>query len=61
MEKAKFTLRLERSVLNKLQYISSKHFRTINKEVEMLIIRYIEDYEKKNGLISQEDHGNADG
>lgn len=47
----KFTFRVETETLEKLRYIADSNFRTVNKELEMLVKQYIANYEKANGMI----------
>lgn len=47
----KFTFRVDSETLEKLRYISDNNFRTVNKELEMLVKKYITDYETSNGVI----------
>lgn len=47
----KFTFRVDSRTLEKLRYISDNNFRTVNKELEMLVKKHIEAYEKENGPI----------
>lgn len=47
----KFSLRIDMQTLEKLRYIADNNFRTINKELEMLVKKHIEEYEKEHGPI----------
>ena len=47
----KFTFRVDAEVLEKLRFIADSNFRTVNKELEMLVKQYIAKYEKENGAI----------
>lgn len=47
----KFTFRTDSETLEKLRYIADANFRTINKELEMLVKKHIDDYENSNGPI----------
>lgn len=47
----KFTLRTDRITLEKFRYIADNNFRTVNKELEMLMLKHIAEYESKNGPI----------
>jgi len=49
--KPKFTLRVDKKTLDKLRYIADNNFRTINKELEMLIKMHIDSFEKRHGSI----------
>lgn len=48
----KFTFRVESDVLEKLRYIADSNFRTVNKEIEMLVKQHIMKYERDYGTIS---------
>ena len=47
----KFTFRVDAEVLEKLRYIADSNFRTVNKELEMLVKQYISKYEDEHGAI----------
>lgn len=47
----KFTLRTSREILEKFRYIADDNFRTVNKELEMLMQKHIAEYERKHGEI----------
>lgn len=47
----RYTLRIERILLDKLAYIADYEGRTKNKEIEQLIKKRINDFEKKHGEI----------
>lgn len=47
----RFTFRTENETLEKLRYIADNNFRTVNKEIEMLVYKYIAEYEATNGPI----------
>ena len=51
----RYTLRINRLMLSKLKYVSEVHGRSINKELEQLIVRHVKQYEKENGPIPLED------
>ncbi len=48
----RFTLRIPRSLLNKLSYTAKFYGRTKNKEIEMMIRKYINDFERMYGSIT---------
>ncbi|AIF49792.1 Arc family DNA-binding protein [Pelosinus sp. UFO1] len=50
----KFTLRINQESLEKLRFIADNNFRTVNKELEMLIKTHISTYEKEHGPIKVE-------
>lgn len=47
----KYTLRTERVLLDKIKYIAEIEGRSANKEIEQLIKKRIEQFEKENGKI----------
>lgn len=47
-----FLLRLSPDTLEKLRLIAQKNSRSINKELEYLVNRHIEAYEKEHGEIA---------
>lgn len=55
---AKFTLRTSNELLQKISYIAGGNGRSANKEIEMLLKRYVAQYERKNGTIPIEDEIN---
>lgn len=48
---ARFTLRVEKQLLDKLAYVSEYEGRTKNKEIEQLIKRHIAAFEETHGKI----------
>lgn len=46
-----FGLRVPRELLDKLKYIADYNGRSANKEIEQLIIKHVNDFEKENGPI----------
>lgn len=50
-----FTLRIEKEQLEKLKYVAEYNARSCNREIELLIKRHIDNFEKANGKISKED------
>lgn len=50
----KFTFRVNTNTLEKLRYIADNNFRTLNKELEMLVRLHIAEYEKDNGAIPED-------
>ena len=57
--KPKFTFRTEQQILDKLRYIADNNFRTLNKELEMLVIKRISEYEEIHGEIKLPDSVNT--
>lgn len=51
----RFTLRVSQELLSKISYIAEANSRTKNREIEMIIKRYISDYERLYGKISTEE------
>ena len=51
----KFTLRVSREMLYKLSYISEFDGKTKNKEIETILRKYINEFEKQFGIISVPD------
>ena len=41
----RFTFRIDNKTLEKLHYIADNNFRTVNKELEMIVKKYITDIE----------------
>lgn len=50
-EKTKFTLRIEAETLHKFRYAAKQNLRSANKELEAIIKKHIEEYEKVHGKI----------
>lgn len=48
----RFTLRIPRSLLNKIAYTAKFYGRTKNKEIEMMIRKSINDFERMYGIIN---------
>jgi len=47
----KFTIRMERDLLNKIRYVAEYNARSANREVEFLIRNHVKDFEKQHGEI----------
>lgn len=47
-----YPLRLERKVMSKLRVVAKENGRSINKEIEICLKRYLEAYEKEHGAIA---------
>ena len=47
----KYTLRINRVLLEKIKYIAESEGRSANKEIEQTIKKHIEDYEQRKGEI----------
>ncbi len=50
-----FTLRLEEKNFDKIKFIADKNKRSIAMQIEYLIEKHIEEYEKTNGSIKIND------
>lgn len=50
-EQIKYTLRTNKEIIEKLKYIADSEGRSGNKEIEQLIKKHIDNYEKKHGII----------
>lgn len=51
----KFTLRTDKVTLEKFRFIADDNFRTVNKELEMLMQKHIAEYEAQHGEIKLPD------
>lgn len=51
-ETAKFTLRTESDLLQKLRYVADYNARSANRELEFLIKNHIAEFEKEHGKIT---------
>ena len=47
-----FPLRLDDDLREKLRYIAEKNSRSLNKEIEFLVKKHVEAYEKEHGAIA---------
>lgn len=50
----KFTLTIEEIILKRFRYIAEYNARSANRELEVLIKKYVAEFEKKNGPIKLE-------
>jgi len=50
----RYTMRIDRDLLDKLQYIAKYEGRTANKQLEQLVKRCIAEFERANGEITKE-------
>lgn len=48
----RFSLRIDDELMEKLKVISDDNGRSLNKEIEQLIIKHIRDYESDYGIIN---------
>ncbi len=51
MEEIKYTLLIDRILFKKFRYVADWDGRSANRELEVLVERYIKSYESKNGEI----------
>lgn len=51
----RFTLRIPKTLLDKIGYIAEYEGRTKNKEIEQLVKKRISDFEKGHGIIEVEE------
>ncbi len=47
----RFSLRIDEQLMDKLKVISDENGRSLNKEIEQLIIKHIREYESDYGII----------
>ena len=52
----RFTLRVSKELLFKLSYISDFNGRTKNKQIEQILRKHVNEFEKKYGVISVPDN-----
>jgi predicted DNA-binding protein len=50
-----YALRIPVATMNKLKYIAEYNGRSANKEIEQLILRHIDSFEKEHGQIQLDD------
>ena len=50
-----FTLRIEEKMLEKLHYAANKNKRSLNNQIEVVLEKYLEDFEKEYGTIVTEE------
>lgn len=46
-----FTLRIDEELLNKLKVVAEKNKRSVNAQIELLVERCVEEFEKEYGKI----------
>ena len=51
MEQSRFTLRIHPLIMAKMKYIAETNGRSVNKEIEQILIWVIDDFENKRGRI----------
>ncbi|MBE6899881.1 MAG: Arc family DNA-binding protein [Ruminococcaceae bacterium] len=54
-EMGRFTLRVPKTLLDKIGYIAEYEGRTKNKEIEQLVKKRIADFEKEHGAIETDE------
>ena len=54
-EMGRFTLRVPKTLLDKIGYIAEYEGRTKNKEIEQLVKKRIADFEKEHGAIKTDE------
>lgn len=50
----RYTLRIDKLLLEKIKFIAESEGRSANKEIERLIKKHVDDYESSNGTINIE-------
>lgn len=45
-DKTNFALRIDKSIMEQIREIAKNESRSLNKEIEYILIKYIEDYKK---------------
>ena len=51
---SKFTLRVDSVLLEKFRYVAEYNARSANRELEVLMRRYVAEFEKLHGKIEEE-------
>ena len=52
IERKQFLVRLKTNTYEKLKVVAQKNSRSVSNQIEFLVERYIEGYEKQNGQLS---------
>ncbi|MDF2871888.1 MAG: Arc family DNA-binding protein [Anaerocolumna sp.] len=50
-ELSKFTLRTDAELLKKFRFVADYNGRSANREIEVLMKKHVDEFEKKNGKI----------
>lgn len=50
-----FTVRVDPKLLAKFRYVAEYNARSANREAELLFRKHVEDFEKKQGIITDDD------
>jgi hypothetical protein len=53
-ELSKFTLRTDVDLLKKFRFVADYNGRSANREIEVLMKKHVDEFEKKNGTITME-------
>lgn len=51
---SKFTLRIESELLKKFRFVAEYNARSANREIEVLMKKHVNEFEKKHGKITFE-------
>ena len=51
---SKFTLRIDSELLKKFRFVADYNARSANREIEVLMKKHVDEFEKKHGRIEQE-------
>ncbi len=51
---SKFTLRIDSELLKKFRFVADYNARSANRELEVLMKKHVDEFEKKHGRIEQE-------
>lgn len=54
-----FAIRIPKELLDKLKYIADYNARSANKEIEFLVKRHVEDFEKEHGEIHPDEQSSS--
>ena len=52
---APFSLRVSEELLGKIKHIAAQHKRSANKEIEIVLEQYVQQYEQTHGPLHTED------
>ncbi|WP_310604245.1 Arc family DNA-binding protein [Anaerosporobacter sp.] len=50
---SKFTLRIDSELLKKFRFVADYNARSVNREMEVLIKKHVNEFEEKHGNINQ--------
>lgn len=53
-ESSKFTLRTDTELLKKFRFVADYNARSANREIEVLMKKHVDEFEKKHGKITFE-------